>query len=394
MATHPIALPEAFTDDSPDGYQSQAAFLLFLGVLDHREKKTGEGFVTKKIPLPWDDLGLDEDYRTLGIPEQILDLQKASARRTGLSGLKIPQMGIASDSAKLDEWLGRPGVIQEGIGELQQQLAITLFEEPNFRNVARLTAVSVHHHSPLVRVAAASTCFDVMKKNDFRKIAGPVLIEGTYSDDDLVRNVAATALARIAPDHPRIIELTAQRTSSDEDQPSNTSLMVHGTWARNNSWWQPSGDFHSYILNSVDNSLYSGADRFEWSGGWSDNARSLGAFDLADWITQKGWHAPDLFTHSHGGSIAMLANRDRAIDIGLLVLLSCPVHKNKYWPDFNRTRKVVSVRVHMDLVILADGGGQNFQDPRIHENVLPLWFDHSTTHDPDTWIQHNIQAML
>ena len=164
MATHPIALPEAFTDDSAEGYQSQAAFLLFLGVLDHREKKTGEGFVTKKIPLPWDDLGLDEDYRTLGIPEQILDLQKASARKTGLSGLKIPQMGTASDSAKLDEWLGRPGVIQEGIGELQQQLAITLFEEPNFRNVARLTAVSVHHHSPLVRVAAASTCFDVMKK--------------------------------------------------------------------------------------------------------------------------------------------------------------------------------------------------------------------------------------
>ena len=90
----------------------------------------------------------------------------------------------------------------------------------------------------------------------------------------------------------------------------------------------------------------------------------------------------------------MLANQARAIDIGLLVLLSCPVHKNKYWPDFNRTRKVVSIRVHMDLVIPADGGGQRFRDPQIHENVLPLWFNHSTTHDPDTWIQHKIPEML
>lgn len=394
MATQPVALPEAFTDESPDGYQSQAAFLLFLGALVHRKKTTGADFVTTSHPLPWEDLGLEEDYRTLGIPEQILGLRKAPTRRTAVSGLSIPQMGTTFDSARLDEWLGRPGVIKEGIGELQQQLAISLFQEPEFQNVSKMAAVSLHHHDLLVRVAAASTCFDVMKQDEFEKLAGPVLIEGTHSSDDLVRDVATTALARIAPDHPRITELTAQRDTGGEERPSNTGLMVHGTWARNNSWWQPGGDFHNYILNSVDSSLYSGADRFDWSGGWSDQARSLGALDLAGWITQKGWHAPDLFTHSHGGSIAMLANSSRAIDIGLLVLLSCPVHQNKYWPDFNRTRKVVSIRVHMDLVILADGGGQRFRDPRIQENVLPLWFNHSTTHDPDTWIQHNIPAML
>lgn len=56
--------------------------------------------------------------------------------------------------------------------------------------------------------------------------------------------------------------------------------------------------------------------------------------------------------------------------------------------------KVVSIRVCLDLVILADGGGQRFNDPRIEENVLPLWFDHSRTHDPGTWQEHNVPALL
>jgi hypothetical protein len=48
----------------------------------------------------------------------------------------------------------------------------------------------------------------------------------------------------------------------------------------------------------------------------------------------------------------------------------------------------------MDLVILADGGGQRFHDGRIQENVLPLWFDHFTTHDPTTWVDYNITSRL
>ncbi|HEX7895485.1 MAG TPA: hypothetical protein VF447_14905, partial [Terriglobales bacterium] len=76
------------------------------------------------------------------------------------------------------------------------------------------------------------------------------------------------------------------------------------------------------------------------------------------------------------------------------VLLSCPVHWPKYMPDFDITQKAVSVRVHMDLVILADRGGQKFSDPRIQEHVLPLWFDHFATHDPANWQKYNIPAML
>jgi len=55
---------------------------------------------------------------------------------------------------------------------------------------------------------------------------------------------------------------------------------------------------------------------------------------------------------------------------------------------------VISIRVHLDLVILADGGGQRFYDPRIEEHVLPLWFDHSLSRDPATWRQYNVRGWL
>jgi hypothetical protein len=63
-------------------------------------------------------------------------------------------------------------------------------------------------------------------------------------------------------------------------------------------------------------------------------------------------------------------------------------------PDFNRVSQVVSIRVHLDLVILADGGGQRFQHPNIAENVLPLWFDHSATHRPSVWNKYGLPAMI
>lgn len=76
-----------------------------------------------------------------------------------------------------------------------------------------------------------------------------------------------------------------------------------------------------------------------------------------------------------------------------LVLLSCPVH-SRYAPDFRRIANVVSVRTRLDLVILADGGGQRFRDPGIAEHVLPIWFKHKATREPAVWRRHNINAML
>jgi pimeloyl-ACP methyl ester carboxylesterase len=110
-------------------------------------------------------------------------------------------------------------------------------------------------------------------------------------------------------------------------------------------------------------------------------------------VQQRGLDGLDVFAHSHGGSVAMLASQ-AGTRIDRLVLLSCPVHWPKYAPDFARVSRTVSIRVHLDLVILADGGGQRFHDGRIEENVLPVWFDHFTTHDPDTWERYDLPSRL
>jgi hypothetical protein len=44
----------------------------------------------------------------------------------------------------------------------------------------------------------------------------------------------------------------------------------------------------------------------------------------------------------------------------------------------------------MDLVILADGGGQRFNVPQIQEHVLPVWFDHFATHEPKVWERYGV----
>ena len=155
----------------------------------------------------------------------------------------------------------------------------------------------------------------------------------------------------------------------------------------------PAGDFWHYLHDNVDASLYGAGDRFQWTGGYSDVARSQGGDKLFNWVNAHQLGGLDLFTHSHGGSVAMLANHEGA-QVGRMVLLSCPVHWPKYTPDFTRVAKVISVRVHLDLVILADRGGQHFDDARIAEHVIGVWFDHFATHKPDVWNKYNIKAWL
>jgi len=110
-------------------------------------------------------------------------------------------------------------------------------------------------------------------------------------------------------------------------------------------------------------------------------------------LSAPGTDQHGFVAHSHGGNVAFLATHG-GLTIGELVLLSCPVRIPQYVPDFAQTNKVVSIRVHLDLVILVDGAGQHFPFPQIQEHVLPIWFDHFATHDPAVWQEHNVPGML
>jgi len=373
---HPVSGPDAFREKGDAASLSRAAILLIL-----------------RAQLRGDDRALEaraEETKALPIPED--DLSRFPVPRLRRAGVRIPRDVIRERIGRAYALEVKEGTLDRESARLSDEvvpdLVTRLYETPSLMAAAELAEACLSHRDELTRVAAAAAHFEISASLDAVEILG----EATKSRVELVQGVAATALARVAPADPRLARLTKQRRRKQGGSPTRTSLLVHGTFARNYAWWQPGGNFHSY-LTGIRPDLYAASDRFEWSGGYSDAARALGASDLASWTNARALQGLDLFTHSHGGSVAMLASQ-AGLSVGKLVLLSSPAHPHKYMPDFNRVSQVVSIRVHLDLVILADGGGQRFQHPNITENVLPLWFDHSATHRPSVWNKYGLPAMI
>lgn len=374
--TEPVPFAEAFAREDEAAVHSRAAALLLLGAQMESEPVALEFRAALEGAEGPRDLAPPEDVEPLRVP--VLEVGGERLSRERVLGVLSEEMAVPPDEVAAP----RP--------ERMAELAARVQERPTVPMAAALFEACLHDPHELVRVAAAISYLNAAA--DPLAVVDP-LVEGTGSDDPLVRDLAATGLARFAPDHPRLAELQEPAEPGDEGEPSHTSLLVHGTWARRASWWQPGGDFHAYLLQDVRPDLYSAADRFHWSGGYTDGRRARGARRLVSWVQQRSLEGLDLFTHSHGGSVAMLASQ-QGLDIGQLVLLSCPVHARKYLPDFQHVNDVVSIRVHLDLVILADRGGQRFRHPQIRENVLPIWYDHAATHDPSVWQRHNVPGLL
>jgi hypothetical protein len=378
----PVPGPEAFRKTSQAAVQSQAALLLTLGrqlrgdddALRARAKAAGLEDVLEPIP-----------------PADLAEFPVPTLRPTG------ERFGVRNITSNLTARFG-PALAKAPIGRGEtrgvhrytSKLAERLFRDPTTEAAAELLEASLRHPEELVRVSAASSYFEISTQPQ-RLIK--ILADGTRSEERLVRDVAATALGRIAPEHARLRALTRRQATKSKRKPSHTSLLVHGTFARTATWWQPGGDFHSFVLGTVRPDLYGAPDRFDWSGGYSDAARALGAIQLRGWVNAHGLGGLDVFGHSHGANIMMLATQN-GLTVGTMVLMSCPVHIPKYIADFTRVTRVVSIHVRLDLVVLADRGGQRFNHPNIEEHVLPLWFDHSATHDKAVWRSRNLKAVL
>jgi len=381
QVTRPLTGPGAFQETTDTAALSQAAVLLLLGnqlrsdaqLLQARAFSATRGEIVGPLP--------EEDEAEFPVPQLRPTSERFSVQQVQ-SGLR--QRGIKTRMTLAAT--PREPVAADTLAAITDRL----YQSPEPATAAELMEACLQSPQELTRVAAASSYVE-LSTEPVRLLK--VLERGTQSKDSLVGEVAATALARYYPENPALRRLTRKIRPSAGGQPSHTSLIVHGTFARNNSWWQPGGDFHSYLRQNVRPDLYSAGDRFEWSGGYSDGARAIAATELRTWVNRHNLDGLDLFTHSHGGSVAMLASQ-AGLNLGTLVLLSCPVHVDKYFPEFSRVTKTVSIRVRLDLVILADGGGQRFRDPHIQEHVLPLWFNHSATHDPQVWRQYNVPAML
>ena len=377
----PILGADAFTDLQDQNHvQSQAATLLLIGSQQRGDLPALQARAQALAGPP--PATLPSDLQTLGFPRmEVGPVRFHSDDLQETLGVRFMTAPAARPS---------PKDLQTASRSLQQA-ASAFYQNANSETAAALLETGLRHPHPLVRVAAAASYFD-LAANPQQAIR--VLEEGLNSHDLLTRDVAAYALAHVDPKNPRLTMLLKPGAKRSLRKRSHTALIVHGTWARSSPWWQPpNGDFWKYLHDNVDPTLYGAGDRFEWSGGYSDVARALAGSDLHNWVQQHNLDGLDLFTHSHGGSVAMLANQT-CTRVGRMVLLSCPVHWPKYSPDFTKVGKVISIRVLLDPVILADRGGQHFQDSRIHENVLPIWFDHFATHDPGVWQKYDVLSML
>jgi pimeloyl-ACP methyl ester carboxylesterase len=275
-------------------------------------------------------------------------------------------------------------------------MADDLYEQPTSEKVAALGEVALQHRYQVVRVAAAAALWPLCVQKG-RLIQ--ILFNGARSPQRLVRDLSLACLLRWCPDHPLLRRL---RTPFPEPEPTpaaKSSILVHGTFAQNASWWQPGGDFFGYLAgqNSIPRP-YGAVDQYSWSGAYSHQGREIAAQELADWLgmhsATPAHHDPLwLLGHSHGANVAMRATHLGPTKVDNMVLLSCPVY-SEYLPEFERVGKVVSIRGRLDWVILIDGGGQRFQHPQIVEHVLPVWFDHSATHTPEIWERYNVSAKL
>jgi hypothetical protein len=391
-ASKPIAGPDAFQDlTEPSHVLSQAATLLLIGSYLRGDASSAQAraesairvttLTTGALPSAFQALP-EEDVKALGFPQlqasserfRATDLQRSLGVR--FSGVRMAAP-VASDVRAAAKSL--PAAADAFYGNANTETAAALLE------------AGLRHPNDLVRAAAAASYFEVAAQAAEAIVA---LESCVGSKDRLTSDVAAYALAHIEPSNPELLKRLRARRKISRRKPSRTSTIVHGTWAADSGWWQPpNGDFWTYLRDNVDPNLYGAQDRFGWSGGYSDSARTKAGTDLNTWVQKHSLNGLDLYCHSHGCSVSMLANH-LGTRVGKMVLLSCPVHWPKYTPDFTRVTKVVSVRVHLDLVILADRGGQKFNDPNIEEHVLPIWFDHFATHEPAVWDKYKVKQWV
>lgn len=282
---------------------------------------------------------------------------------------------------------------QEAEPALEQQMtkvAREVYRKPSIEAAAALFEAAMTSPHPLVAVAGAAGARETTR---LRPKIRKTLEQAAKSRDRLVSRLALAAISHIGPmgsiADKKVIK---QPTSRKRRRKSNTAVITHGTFAANGTWYRPKGDFYEALKKRrPDLDLH---DRsFRWTGAYSDKARRADAVLLKQWVADQGLSAPDFFAHSHGGTLAHLATR-KGVHFDRLVLMGWPVHR-KWYPDFSKVKRIVDIRVRLDLVVLLDGGAQRFRtkDFKIEEHRHG-WFDHSSTHESAYWDDHGLWDVI
>ncbi|MDN5858222.1 MAG: hypothetical protein L0H84_06315 [Pseudonocardia sp.] len=361
----PIPGPDAFAARGRDARLSQAAIVLSVGAAASGEAERVDDAA---------EIGLPPDLAAMGRAAPI-PLDEA-----------VAPLGVDPTEHVTDRRLPMPPATSV---ELMTRLA----DRPDPITAAALVEANMHSASRLVRTAAAVAALSTTGPRDD---VLALLVEGAARGDALTREIGRIGVARVDPQHTVLRHIVGRPMRlSGRDRPSHTAVLTHGTFAAMAQWWRPGGDFYRYLDGLVP-PLRLHDPSFGWSGIYSDGARQLAAQQMAEWIVDQTLQRPDVFGHSHGVTVANLATR-RGAQIDRLVMLSWPVHE-QWLPDFANVQRVIDVRVRLDLVILADFGGQTLTPPPQHAAKVTShvhgWFDHNAAHDPAYWERHGLPLVL
>jgi len=234
--------------------------------------------------------------------------------------------------------------------------------------------------------AAAAAAVALAKWQRRKDVSVPVALDcarevlTTYAESD------AADAAVIADAALGSTDVLGQQVLPRKGSPSagpTASIMIHGTAAWAKSWWLAGGDFHTYILQEVRPDLYGGFNAFQWNGAYKKKTREIATERLTGWVDDTVGHGLNaVFAHSYGGVIALNATT-RGLIIKDLVLLSVPAEDVRV--EWRNIERAVSLRIHLDLVLLAARRAQRFTE-NVQEHHLPHWFwNHSDSHDPAIW---------
>ncbi|HKX75123.1 MAG TPA: hypothetical protein VJR05_07020 [Acidimicrobiia bacterium] len=358
----PVPGPEAFDRHSADARLSQAALILSVGAAVAGEPERIE--THEEFPLP-----------------PVSRLHRKG--RVDVAEAAGPLRVDTSEYVK-----GEVGMIPP---EEASRVAHRLYDDPAPEMAAALIEAGLHSPDRLIRTASAAAALDTTGP---RPEVFSVLQESASAREENTRDIARTALAKVAPQNPRLARLvTKPAPTKRREDPSSTAVLSHGTFAANAQWWRPGGDFYTF-LDQLQPSLPMHTESFRWSGVYSHEGRLLAADQLTTWLAAQNLTRPDFFAHSHGVTVANLATQS-GLSLDRLVMLAWPVHTD-WLPDLNRVNRVISFRVRLDLVIIVDGGAQSLTPGlggQVQEHVHG-WFRHSAPHEPEYWRRHDLASHL
>jgi hypothetical protein len=367
----PVRGSLVFERDTPAAAWSQAAALMALGA-----RLTGESAVAD-----------DVDDAELGVP-RVAPLRTPFTRRDA-------EQATARFNPPIDSGGGTATLaVAEGAGLRSALWRTARTADGVTAQIAAATLLYTGLASPLeaTRVASATQITDLAGQPDVA--VRRALEEGLRSDEPTVAEMAAAGLARIEPRHPGLIGREPQPPTRG---PAPTgSVIAHGTWSRlKGTWWRPGGDLFTFLKAGPSPDLYANDDYYRWTSAYDEASRIAAAQDLVRWMKLHSMAGLDtVYAHSHGGNV-LLEAAALGVDIRLLVLLSTPARSRPkaQWTKIGQhARRIISLRVHCDLVVLADRSRQKFPGEYVRSiPALPgVYFDHSALTSPSVWKKHKL----